>query len=90
MFSLKIPAILALCIFLAGTAATGRAHARRGTPVIIGQVTAIALYWPDFIAQQKGFYAAEGLDAESFFAGSTAAATQNLISGTIDIASAAT
>jgi ABC-type nitrate/sulfonate/bicarbonate transport system substrate-binding protein len=56
----------------------------------ITQVTAIALYWPDFIAQQKGFYAAEGLDAESFFAGSTAAATQNLISGTIDIASAAT
>jgi NitT/TauT family transport system substrate-binding protein len=86
MLSLKIPAILALCIFLAGTAVTGRAAAGRGTPVIIGQVAAIALYWPDFIAQQKGFYAAEGLDAESFFAGSTAATTQELISGAIDIA----
>jgi ABC-type nitrate/sulfonate/bicarbonate transport system substrate-binding protein len=85
MFSLKIPAILASCILIAGTAVTSRA-ARRGTPVIIGQVTAIALYWPDFIAQQKRFYADEGLDAESFFVGSTAAATQQLISGAIDIA----
>jgi NitT/TauT family transport system substrate-binding protein len=86
MFSLKKEAILAVCILTAGMTATGRAATRQETAVIIGQVTFIAIYWPDFIAQQKGFYAAEGLDVESFFTGSTAAATQQLISGKIDIA----
>jgi ABC-type nitrate/sulfonate/bicarbonate transport system substrate-binding protein len=70
---------------MAGMTATGRAAAQSGTRITVGQVTYIALYWPDFIAQQKGFYAAEGLNVESLFLGSVAAATQQTISGGVDI-----
>jgi NitT/TauT family transport system substrate-binding protein len=85
MFSLKKRAILTFCIILASAVTTGMASAQRKTAVTIGQVAPIALFWPDFIAQQKGFYTAEGLDADSIFVGSVAAAAQQTIAGSIDV-----
>ncbi len=54
--------------------------------VIVGNVAPIALFWPDFIAQKQGFYAKEGLEVETIFVGSVAAAVQQTIGGSIDIA----
>jgi NitT/TauT family transport system substrate-binding protein len=82
MLGLRKMAILALCILIIGAATGSKSF---GRPVIIGQVAPIALFWPDFIAQQKGFYAAEGLDVESVFVGSVASAAQQTVSGSIDI-----
>jgi ABC-type nitrate/sulfonate/bicarbonate transport system substrate-binding protein len=82
MLGLKKPAVLVLCILVAGVIAGSKCF---GRPVMIGQVAPIALFWPDFIAQQKGFYAAEGLDVESLFVGSVASAVQQTIGGSIDV-----
>lgn len=41
--------------------------------------------WPDFVAQQKGFYATQGLDVHSSLMGAPATATA-LVSGSVDIA----
>jgi NitT/TauT family transport system substrate-binding protein len=85
MLDLKKLAILALCVLVADTTTPGKALAQP-KKVTIGQVAPIALFWPDFIAQQKGFYAAEGLDVDSLFVGSVAAAAQQTIAGSIDVA----
>jgi NitT/TauT family transport system substrate-binding protein len=85
MLSLKKPAVLAFCILMASAAAVGKGFAQRRTAVTIGQVAPIALFWPDFIAQQKGFYTAESLDADSLFVGSVASAAQQTIAGSIDV-----
>jgi ABC-type nitrate/sulfonate/bicarbonate transport system substrate-binding protein len=85
MLSYKKPAVLAFCILMASAVTAQIASAQRRTAVTIGQIAPIALFWPDFIAHQKGFYAAEGLDADSLFVGSVAAAAQQTIAGSIDI-----
>lgn len=64
---------------------TCTAQAQQRTKLRVGQVAPIALFWPDFVAQQKGFYLAEGLDVESNFLGSVAAIVQQMIGNSIDI-----
>jgi ABC-type nitrate/sulfonate/bicarbonate transport system substrate-binding protein len=64
---------------------TGTAQTQQRTKIRVGQVAPIALFWPDFIAQQKGFYAAEGIDVDSNFLGSVAAIVQQTIGNSIDI-----
>jgi NitT/TauT family transport system substrate-binding protein len=75
--ALALPAAAVLC--------AGIAQAQDKVKVRVGQVAPIALFWPDFVAQQKGFYAAEGLDVESTFLGSVAGIVQQIIGGSIDV-----
>lgn len=53
--------------------------------VTVGENAAIALFWPDFIAARKGFYAREGLDAQTVFSGGSAPSVQQLIGGSLDV-----
>lgn len=85
MFGLKKVAVTAVCLLVAGLVAAP-AHAQAKKPVKAGQVAPIALFWPDFIAQKKGFYTAEGLDVDSIFVGSVAASVQQTIAGSLDVA----
>lgn len=71
---------LVLCAGIAGEAA---AQAR--TKVTVGENAAIALFWPDFIAARKGFYAREGLDVETIFSGGSAQSVQQLVGGALDV-----
>lgn len=84
MLDYKKRAVLASCFLVACVGMVGKGLARP-TAVTIGQIAPIALFWPDFIAQQKGFYAAEGLQVDSLFVGSVAAAAQQTIAGSIDL-----
>jgi ABC-type nitrate/sulfonate/bicarbonate transport system substrate-binding protein len=76
---------IVVSLLAAGTLFAGAAHAQQKTKIKVGQVAPIALFWPDFIAQQKGFYAAEGLDVDSAFLGSVAGIVQQIIGGSIDV-----
>jgi len=76
---------IAVSLLAAGAFLAGVAQAQQKTKIRVGQVAPIALFWPDFIAQQKGFYAAEGLDVESNFLGSVSAIVQQIIGNSIDV-----
>ncbi len=78
-------AFLMVSLVAAGVLFTSMAHVQPRTNIRVGQVAPIALFWPDFIAQKKGFYAAEGLDVDSNFLGSVAAIVQQIIGNSIDI-----
>lgn len=75
----------ALSLAMTGLLLTGVAQAQHLTKIRVGQVAPIALFWPDFIAQQKGFYKAEGLDVHSHFLGSVSAIVQQIIGKNIDV-----
>jgi ABC-type nitrate/sulfonate/bicarbonate transport system substrate-binding protein len=77
--------VTAVSLIAAGTLFAGVAQAQHKVKIRVGQVAPIALFWPDFIAQQKGFYAAEGLDVESNFLGSVSAIVQQIIGNSIDV-----
>jgi ABC-type nitrate/sulfonate/bicarbonate transport system substrate-binding protein len=79
-------AFVAISLLTVGILATGTGHAQQKIKIKVGQIAPIALFWPDFIAQKKGFYADEGLDVDSNFVGSVAAAVQQTIAGSIDVA----
>jgi len=57
-----------------------------GKKIIVGEIAPIALFWPDFIALKKGFYAKEGLDIDPIYVGAVAAAVQQVVAGSLDIA----
>ena len=78
-------AIVAISLLAAGILAGGGAQAQQKTKIRVGQVAPIALFWPDFVAQQKGFYTAEGLDVSSNFLGSVSAIVQQIIGNSIDV-----
>jgi NitT/TauT family transport system substrate-binding protein len=78
-------AVVAVSLLAAGVMAAGTSQAQQMTKIKVGQVAPIALFWPDFVAQQKGFYAAEGLDVDSNFLGSVAAIVQQIIGGSVDV-----
>jgi ABC-type nitrate/sulfonate/bicarbonate transport system substrate-binding protein len=54
--------------------------------IAAGTLGGQAPLWPFYIADHKGFFAAEGLDVEINFAQSGAAVTQQLTAGSIDVA----
>jgi NitT/TauT family transport system substrate-binding protein len=70
---------------LAALAAPGPAAAA-GKKVILGEIAPIALFWPDFVAQKQGFYAKEGLDIDPIYVGAVAAAVQQVVAGSLDVA----
>jgi NitT/TauT family transport system substrate-binding protein len=70
---------------LIGAAALGR-PAQAADKIVGGTLGGQAPLWPFYIAAQKGFFAAEGLDVEINFAQSGAAVTQQLTGGAFDVA----
>ncbi|MFI4987409.1 MAG: ABC transporter substrate-binding protein [Alphaproteobacteria bacterium] len=80
----KIPAAL----FCAAVGLAGAAHpaaAAELKKVNVGEVAPIALFWPDFVAQKKGFYEKEGLDVDAVFVGSVAGSVQQMMGGALDV-----
>jgi NitT/TauT family transport system substrate-binding protein len=69
---------------VAGASALGL-PARAADKIIGGTLGGQAPLWPFYIAQQKGFFAAETLDVEINFAQSGAAVTQQLTGGAFDV-----
>jgi ABC-type nitrate/sulfonate/bicarbonate transport system substrate-binding protein len=80
-------ASLCLCLFAAVLLSAAPADAQAPKKkIVVGNVAPIALFWPDFIAAKQGFYTKEGLEVETIFVGSVAAAVQQVIGGSLDVA----
>jgi len=75
--------VLALAVSLAWTSA-------QADNVIFGITSATALSLPHFIAEEKKFYAQEGLAVDTVTAGSAARVLQQLAAGSLDMAQVAT
>jgi ABC-type nitrate/sulfonate/bicarbonate transport system substrate-binding protein len=52
----------------------------------IGSVGASAVNWPVFVAEQQGFFKAEGIEAEIIYVGNVANTVQQLVAGAFEIA----
>ena len=76
--------VIALALLGLALPTAGRAEATR---LSIAEVSVIAFYWPSFIAEAKGLYAREGVAPEVVYAGSPAAAIQQLVGGSVDLGS---
>ncbi len=55
------------------------------TKLNVGDVAPISSAWPSFVALDKGMFRAHGLDVTVTYAGSAAAAVQQLVGGAFDI-----
>jgi NitT/TauT family transport system substrate-binding protein len=75
---------IALCSAVMLGAAAQSAHA--ADKVVAGTLGGQAPLWPFYVAVNKGFFTAEGIDLELNFAQSGAAVTQQLTAGSLDIA----
>jgi NitT/TauT family transport system substrate-binding protein len=60
--------------------------AQAADKVVAGTLGGQAPLWPFYIAMHKGFFAAEDVDLELYFAQSGAAVTQQLTAGSLDVA----
>ena len=70
--------------FISGTPA----HAQPATKVNIGEVgTGTANHWPAYIAIEKGWFRAKGIELEYVGASSSAGVMQQLAAGSIDLGS---
>ncbi len=77
------------CLIVLAAAAPGlRAHAAGA--ITFGITSATATSIPHFIAEEKKFYAAEGLDVDPIIAGSANSVLQQLAAGSLHMAQAAT
>jgi NitT/TauT family transport system substrate-binding protein len=68
----------ALCLSIAAADAAE-------TRIRFGTTSASAVSWPGFIAQDKGFFAAENLDVQMTFTGNNTTVVQQLIGGSFDM-----
>jgi len=80
---LKCGLAAAAALLITSVTLTVQAQVRH--KVVVGENAAIALFWPDFIAARKGFYAREGLDTQTVFSGGSAPSVQQLIGGSLDV-----
>ena len=55
--------------------------------LVVGDVSPLASSWPALIAQEMGFFADEKLAVEFVYAGGTTAVIQQLVGGSLDLAS---
>jgi ABC-type nitrate/sulfonate/bicarbonate transport system substrate-binding protein len=73
-----------LCV--AATLLLFAAHAQAQTKLVVGDVSPLATSWTALIAQDRGFFAAQKLEVDFVYAGSTASVIQQLVGGSLDIA----
>jgi NitT/TauT family transport system substrate-binding protein len=88
MESRKFRKVLLALIVVAASAPWHRAHAAGA--ITFGMTSTTATSIPYFIAEEKKFYAAEGLDVDTIVAGSTAGVLHQLAAGSLNMAQAAT
>lgn len=85
MRKLAIAATALVSLALAGaTIETAGAQALK--TVRVGSVGASAVNWPVFVANEKGFNKAEGIDVQVTYVGNVANTVQQLVAGAFDIA----
>jgi NitT/TauT family transport system substrate-binding protein len=77
--------LLVVCL-----AAAGPGPAQAATRITFGITSATAFSIPHYIAEDKKFFEAEGLDVDTFIAGSAAGVLQQLAAGSLNMAQAAT
>jgi ABC-type nitrate/sulfonate/bicarbonate transport system substrate-binding protein len=81
----------AIAVALAVVAASApRQPAHAAGAVTFGMTSTTATSIPHFIAEEKKFYAAEGLDVDTIVVGSTAGVLHQLAAGSLNMAQAAT
>ena len=77
------PALLA---FLLGALLAPMSPAAAAEKITLGAVgSATAIYWPFFVGQAKGFFAAEGIELDIVYAQSSAAIMQQLAANSVDV-----
>lgn len=81
---LRIARLIVACLCVVASLATSPA-ARAADKVIAGTLGGQAPLWPFYIAMNKGFLAAEGIDFELNFAQSGSGAVQQLTGGSLDV-----
>ncbi|MPZ55887.1 MAG: PhnD/SsuA/transferrin family substrate-binding protein [Rhizobiales bacterium] len=81
---LSIAAAVLLALVFA-VAAADPAGAQALKKVRVGSVGASAVNWPVFVAQQKDFFKAEGVEVEITYVGNVANTVQQLVAGAFDI-----
>ncbi len=77
--------VLGVCALalLAGTPGSAAAESKK---VSVGVVAPIGLFWPNFVAQRRGFFEKEGVQTDLNFVGEVAAEVQQVIGGSLDVA----
>jgi ABC-type nitrate/sulfonate/bicarbonate transport system substrate-binding protein len=86
-----VRAALAAAALIAGAAGATPLDAQPALkPITVGLVSKSMVDWPLYIAQAQGFLTANGLDAQVVYTGSAAGAAQQLVAGSVDIASIST
>jgi ABC-type nitrate/sulfonate/bicarbonate transport system substrate-binding protein len=84
MRSFVIMAAASVCLALSG--GLHSVQAQNLKKVRVGDVGATAVNWPVFVARDKGFFKAQGLDVEETYVGNVSNTVQQLIAGAFDIA----
>lgn len=82
---LSVAAAMLLSATVAG-ATIRPASAQTLKTVRVGSVGASAVNWPVFVANEKGFNKAEGIDVQVTYVGNVANTVQQLVAGAFDIA----
>jgi NitT/TauT family transport system substrate-binding protein len=55
------------------------------TKVVVGQTSQTAVSWPEYIAQEQGFFKQEGIEARNELVGSVASIAQQVVGGSLDL-----
>jgi ABC-type nitrate/sulfonate/bicarbonate transport system substrate-binding protein len=81
----RLAAAMLLCGMMATPLADAEAQALK--KISDGQVSKTAPNWPNFIANEKGFFRREGIELETIYVGNVANTVQQLVAGSFDVAS---
>lgn len=81
----RLVLLLSMCAALLLPVASAQAQTVK--KVSDGQVSKTAPNWPNFIANDKGFFRREGVEPETIYVGSVANTVQQLVAGSFDVAS---
>ena len=82
----RVSSAIAAAFVVAGClAATAPTNAHAQTKVVLGQASHSATSWPEFIAENLGYFKAEGLLVQSEVVGNVALIAQQTVGGSLDI-----
>jgi ABC-type nitrate/sulfonate/bicarbonate transport system substrate-binding protein len=89
-----LAAVLVVAPLLSGCGSSGGGSAATATPG--GTVTSVALgdpgqsatLWPEYVAQEEGFFKKNGLEVKFVGTGSSSAVPQSMLAGAVDLGSA--
>ncbi len=82
---MKIPVRAALFALAAASLAASSTLAAAQTRLVVGQASRSATSWPEFIAENLGYFREEGLSIQSELVGNVALIAQQTVGGSLDI-----